>query len=285
MADKDENRRIIEAKSRISRFTFENSHLIKQIEGLKKEINTVEANKERLIVQLEDSNKISAKENEQDAQDGSESESLVSSNPVSTTSLSDFSDTSSNVSSTASQYCVDPELLRRQRSLETTLSSDLRRGAFAKNESGLRPVPNIPDNLDFEAITWLQKFIQNLNDIKSCFSSDRCENYQLLDTKFAALQELAYNRMESLIKSNGESDPTNITSTASGNSILPPDVLQAGVKQTQPQSGNTSTRQVLSLNYFLKFLSFPFIFLLGCGYVGLLMYAKQVDSCFISPPQ
>ena len=257
MCEENEKERIINAKSRITKFTFDNEHLTKMIEELKKEISTVEATKVKLLSELEDS----------------DPQQLVS-DPI--LSLSELSDSSS--STVNSDFLVDKSSNNSDSSEYDSTSESPEDFDDSSTENNNRSISNnsenVPsNNLMLDCVNCVESLLSNLKVLKKCLRTDLCENCTRLKNEINILQELeVVSPLTSINRDQKDSSPSNLA-------------------DLRLDDQNTSTVNSIGngLSYlyrFFNFMSHPLLFVLICGYIGVLVYTKQANSYIVvTPPQ
>ena len=261
MSEENEKQRIINAKYRITKFTLDNEHLTRMIEELKKEISTVEANRAKLLSQLEEPGTKSA------APQQVLSDSLLM-------QYSSFSDITDSSLSFENSDLVVNESLNNSGSNECDWNSkspvEFGSTSTEDKEQSISNSDNVPSiNLMLDCVNCVESLLSNLKVIKKCLRTDLCDNCRRLGNEISTLQEMDV-----------------VSPQASVNRDCPNSVTDIEYREQRTDIINSISSGLSSLCSLFNFVSNPFLFLFVCGYIGVLVYAKQANShIVVTPPQ
>ena len=176
MSEGNEEARIIAAKSRITKFTLDNKHLTFMIERLKKEIQIVEANKEKLLSDLQNPahSEIEDRENNSHTQ---ESDLFIDKSPINASDTSD-----SIVSSTDSELNLS----------EDTSSED---SSLTKNIKDSQSIDSSHSIL-LDCTSCVESLLSNLEVVKKCLRANHCLDCTQLRNCISSKQETNFDKRQ-----------------------------------------------------------------------------------------
>ncbi|KAI6652736.1 hypothetical protein LOD99_4122 [Oopsacas minuta] len=253
MSEDFERARIIDAKSRITKFTLDNQHLTSMIENLKKEIRKVEASKARLLSGLDPTSVIVEEDRESNIIDTKHmdlNESFLNDSSI------NLSENSDSISSS-----LDNDSIRNEFSQDSTPDSnsdfnsdsnadcptELDNSSFNNDKEFSKG--GSAQNLILECSNCVETLLGNLNVIKKCLRTNHCLDCRQLRAGISSLQGTTYNKRHNY-------NAIELTSKSS------------------------------SFISIFNFMSMPILFAIICGYFGVLIYAKQANSYLVTtPPQ